>query len=64
MCVTGSNCTLRHAYKLEQLAAKTSIFSLFFQGLSPSMDLLFEDEYRGAEDRAEGISVSYSSEVR
>ena len=48
----------------EQLAAKTSIFSLFFQGLSPSMDLLFEGEYRGAEDRAEGISVSYSSEVR
>ena len=33
-----------------QLAAKTSIFLLFCQGLSHSKDLLFKDEYRGAED--------------
>ena len=37
----------------EQLAAKTLIFSLFCRGLSRSKDLLFEDEYHGAEDRAE-----------
>ena len=36
-----------------QLAAKTSILSLFCRGLSRLKGMLFEDEYRGAEDRTE-----------
>ena len=48
---------ITHAYKQVQLAAKTSIFSLFLPraqtGLSRLKGLLFEDKYRGAKDRAE-----------
>lgn len=49
-------CTINFSYYAcvqMQFAAKTSIFSLFCQGLSRSKDLLFEDKYHETEDRVQ-----------